>query len=73
MHSKNTALRVDRNFVNRAPNARYVRRMAMKANDKQIGLVIEQKADDDVHGVAFQQMSFQLHALAQSGVTGLGV
>jgi hypothetical protein len=44
-----------------------------QANDKQIGLAIEQKADDGVHGVVFQQMSFQLHALAQSGVTGLGV
>ena len=47
--------------------------MTVKANDKEIGLVIEQKADDGVHGVAFQQMSFQLHALSQRGVTGLGM
>jgi hypothetical protein len=47
--------------------------MTVKANDKQIGLVIEQKADDGVHGVAFQQTSLQLHALAQSGITGLGM
>ena len=36
-------------------------------------LVIEQKADDGVRSVAFQQMSFQLHAFAPSGVTSLGI
>jgi hypothetical protein len=47
--------------------------MAAKTDDTKIGLVIKKKAHDCVHCIAFLQMSFQLHALAQSGVTSLGM
>jgi hypothetical protein len=59
MDAKNTTGRIERNFVNRAPQTRYARTMATKTDDKKIGLVIEKKAHDCVDCITFQQMNRQ--------------
>ena len=73
MNPKNAARSILRNFVDRAPQTRYVQRVLTKPNDQEICLVSANETDDGINFVTFREISREFDAFAQRGFTGFCV
>ena len=64
MDPKNAARSILRNFVDRAPQTRYVQRVLVKPDDQEICLVPMNEADDGINFLAFREISHEFDAFA---------
>ena len=64
MNSENTAGSILGDFVDCAPQARYVRRSTMQADHNEIDLMIAKKLDDGFAFFTFEKMGHKINTVS---------